>query len=349
MVSFTKLPKLKPGDKVAILSPSFAAPGQWPKVYQLGLERLREVFKLEPVEYPTTSLIGASVQEKAQDLISAFSDPEIKAVITSLGGDDQITYVWKYFKEHADVFKNNPKPFFGYSDNTQLANFLWMNGIPSFYGGALFTEFAMQSQMDPFTQDYLMKALFEEGEFELTTSPEFNDEGLNWNDDSTLTIRRRYQENEGWYWDGDENVEGITWGGCIECIDELLRHGQPIPSLDQFKEIVLIGETSEEMPSASYVSRVFRALGERGILGNVKGVLMGRAKAWEFSKPNTDEEKIEYKKEQREAVLKVVRAYNPSIPVIQNMDFGHTAPQIPTPYGRNVRIDSSEEKIFAQF
>jgi len=50
-----KLPKLKPGDKVAIVSPSFAAPGVWPHVHQLGLERLRDVFGLDPVEYPATA------------------------------------------------------------------------------------------------------------------------------------------------------------------------------------------------------------------------------------------------------------------------------------------------------
>ena len=46
------LPKLKRGDTVAVLSPSFAAPGRWPQVYELGLERLRNIFGLNPVEFP---------------------------------------------------------------------------------------------------------------------------------------------------------------------------------------------------------------------------------------------------------------------------------------------------------
>ena len=41
-----QLQKLKKGDKVAILSPSFAAPGKWPHVYELGLKHVREVYVL---------------------------------------------------------------------------------------------------------------------------------------------------------------------------------------------------------------------------------------------------------------------------------------------------------------
>src|SRR3989338_5508114 len=103
-----KLQKLKKGDKVAILSPSFAAPGKWPHIYELGLKRLREVFELEPVEFPTTKKIGASGEERSRDLIDAFESKEIKAVIASLGGDDQVTYVKNL---PSDPFVNNPKPF----------------------------------------------------------------------------------------------------------------------------------------------------------------------------------------------------------------------------------------------
>lgn len=348
-IEFKTLPKLHEGDSVAVISPSFAAPARWPNVYQLGLQRVREVFGLVPVEYSTTSKLGASGEERASDIVSAFSDPNVKAVIASLGGDDQITYIWKYLAQHKDVFRNNPKPFFGYSDNTHLVNFLWLNGIPSFYGGAIFTEFAMQGSMDDFTVDYLRKALFENGEVELTASPEFNDEGLSWNDNANLEKRRKYQTNEGWYWNGETDSEGITWGGCIESLDELLRHGTPIPSLEQFENIILLAESSEELPTADYVHRVFRALGERGILAKVKGVVIGRPKSWEFDKPNTDEQKAEYKKQQREVILDTVRAYNPTVPVIQNLDFGHSAPQIPMPMGRKMKIDTKNKKITVNF
>lgn len=345
-MDFVKLPKLNKGDKVAILSPSFAAPGLWPHVYELGCQRLRDVFGLESVEFPTTKKLGASGEERTIDLIDAFENKEIKAVIASLGGDDQITYINKLSKE---PFIDNPKPFFGYSDNTHFINHLWLCGIPSFYGGGLFTEFAMQKEMDEFTVKYLKHAFFDDGLFELKSSSIFNDIDLNWDNPSDLDKKRRYQDNDGWYWDGTNNDDGITWGGCVETVDELLRHGAIIPSLEDFKNIVLCFETSEEIPSHAYFRRVLRAFGEKEILRNIKGLLIGRPKAWEFNKQNSDEEKKEYKKGQIEMVLEIVRKYNKAIPIIQNLDFGHTSPQICLPMGKFIKINSTKKVISAEF
>lgn len=341
-----KLTKLERGDKVAILSPSFAAPGRFPHVYNLGLERLQSVFGLVPVEYPTTTKLGASPEERAADLIAAFENPEIKAVIAAIGGNDQVTYVKNLPPE---PFMQNPKPFFGYSDNSHLANFLFLNGVPSYYGGSLFTQYAMQGEMDAFTVEYLNYALFKESEFELRASETYNDQGLDWDDVSLLNTRRQHWKNEGMIWDGSQNTEGLLWGGCVESVDEMLRHDVPIPTLTQFESIVLILETSEEIPSADYVFRVVRAFGERGILERVQGVLVGRAKAWEFDKPYSLEQKASYCKNQQDTILDAVRRYNQTIPVVQNMNFGHTDPQIPLPYGGKVRIDAEHKKIFAAF
>ena len=168
-------------------------------------------------------------------------------------------------------------------------------------------------------------------------------------DDSLLNTRRIYQGNEGWYWDGEGDAQGVLWGGCIESIDEILRHNIQIPSLEDFENIVLFFESSEEIPEAFYVRRVVRAFGERGILSRVRAIFVGRPKAWDFSKQNTDEQKVEYKKEQRETILNTIREYNKAIPVVQNMDFGHTAPQICLPSGNMVRVDGRSKKIFAEF
>ncbi len=341
-----KFNKLKRGAKVAILSPSFAAPGQWPHVYELGLERIRDVFGLEPVEFPATKKIGASKEERSRDLVSAFENSEIEAVVTSLGGNDQVTYIKNLPSE---PFTKNPKPFFGFSDNTHFMNFLWLNGIPSYYGGSLFTQFAMQKRMDEYTIKYLKHALFDEGAFELTASAYYNDIGLDWNDPANVDRERTYEKNEGWFWDGSRNATGITWGGCLESLDEILRHGTAMPALEQFENIILFTETSEEIPEHHYVSRVYRAFGERGILERVRAILVGRPKAWEFNKPRTSEQKKEYRVQQRETILKVIRLYNKTIPVIQNMDFGHTDPQISLPYGMQARVNTDDRKILVEF
>ena len=340
------LSKLSKGDRVAVVSPSFAAPAVWPHVYELGLQRIRDVFGLEPVEYPSTARLDATVEEKADDLISAFSDPDIKAVISTLGGDIQVTYI-----KHLPTtpFINNPKPFFGYSDNSHFMNFLFLQDIPSFYGAALFTQFAHQKEMNTFTLEYIRHALFDEGEIELRSADTFNDLDLDWGDETLLKQGREYEPNRGWVWSGDVGGEGVLWGGCIESIDEMLRHAVPIPSLEQFTDIVLMLETSEEIPSADYVMRFVRALGERGILERVRGVCVGRAKARELGKLQSPEERLIYRTAQQETIVTTVRAYNQQVPIIQNMDFGHTEPQIPMPYGQRVRIDSGTQRIWATF
>ncbi len=346
MLSFSMLPKLKPGDTVAVLSPSFAAPGRWPHIYDLGVRRLREAFGLEAAAFPATAKLGASAEERAADLIAAFEDPEIKAVITSLGGDDQVTYV----RRLPDApFRDNPKPFFGYSDNTHFQNHLWLNGVPSFYGGALFTQFAQTPQLEEFTVEYLRRALFGVGEVALTAAPSYNDVGVGWDDPANARRPRLYEPNDGWFWDGDGDASGFTWGGCLESVDEMLRHGVRLPTLEQFAQVVLMLETSEEIPEHEYVRRVLRALGERGILERVRAVLVGRPKAWEFGKPRTAEEKAAYRQGQRETVRTTVRAYNAACPVVQNLDFGHTNPQICLPYGSLVTVGGAGKSITAQF
>ena len=114
--------KASPGDRVAVLSPSFAAPAVAPAVHEQAMLRLKDLTGLIPVEFPTTRLIDASPQHRAQDINSAFADPYIKAVLATIGGTDQITVI-----PHLDaqLIHDNPKIFIGYSDNTNLHNWLW--------------------------------------------------------------------------------------------------------------------------------------------------------------------------------------------------------------------------------
>ena len=211
------------------------------------------------------------------------------------------------------------------------------------------TQLAMQTEMDDYTVEYMKKAMFENGTAQLTASDTFSDIDLDWGADSNLKKRRPHEKNEGWFWDGEGSAEGITWGGCLESIDAMLQHDIQIPSLEQFKEIILFTETSEEIPAGADVSKFYRALGERGILERVQGILVGRPKAWSLDDQRTPGERQRYREEQREAITAAVREYNKTIPIVQNMDFGHTNPQIPIPYGKMCRIDGSKKVISCDF
>lgn len=338
--------KLKQGDKVAILSPSFAAPAVFPHVHELGVKRLKEEFGLEAVEFSATKKLNASGEERTKDLIDAFEDEDIKGVMATIGGNDQVTYIKDLPSE---PFVKNPKPFFGFSDNSHFTNFLWLNGVPSYYGASLFTQIAFPGGIDHFTRKYLKMAFFESGEVELDQSDRFSEDELDWNDPENLKRTPKYEKNEGWVWSGKENAQGISWCGCVESIDEMLRHGTPIPSLSQFEDIILVTETTEEMPNEEYVRRFFRALGERGILERIKGVLVGRAKAWTLENKQERPERDLFREKQKETIEQTVRKYNKKIPLVQNLDLGHTHPQIPFPNGRKVRIDFKDRKISVEF
>lgn len=102
-------PKPSPGDRVAVVSPASGLPGLLPLPYELGLRRLREVYGLEPVEYPATRKTGSTPAERAADLHAAFADPDIKAVFATIGGDDRITVLPLLDRE---LIRASPKPFF---------------------------------------------------------------------------------------------------------------------------------------------------------------------------------------------------------------------------------------------
>src|SRR5258708_2388496 len=126
-------PKARSGERIAVLSPSFAAAGAFPAVHEQAMRRLTEVTGLVPVEYPTTRKVGATPQARAADINAAFADPAIRGILAVIGGEDQITVVPHL---DADLARADPKPFLGTSDNTNLHHWLWANGIASFYGGS---------------------------------------------------------------------------------------------------------------------------------------------------------------------------------------------------------------------
>lgn len=346
MKQFTTPQKLKKGDQVAVISPSAGLPGIFPWVFDLGLERLKNEFGLVPKEYPTTRQMGSSLEDRARDVMAAFADPNNKAVFTSIGGSDEIKLI-KYLDPQ--IFIDNPKPFFGFSDNTHLHVFLWNLGIPAFYGGAIMTQFAMHGEMNKLTIDFLNHALFDTGEFELEVADEYNDIGLQWADKENLQKTRQFEKNAGLFWDAPRDAEGILWGGCAESLVAQVASEKFMPTSEDIEGAILCIETAEDLPEPWIIEYLLTGFGERGWFDDFAAVLVGRPKAWHLDNQNTKEQKAEYAKIQRDTVLKTVREYNKTIPVIQNLDFGHTDPQVAMPMGQKARIDSKSQKIYLSY
>ncbi|CAL9615849.1 S66 family peptidase [Streptomyces sp. enrichment culture] len=337
-------PKPSPGDRVAVVSPASGLPGLFPLPYELGLERLRKEYGLEPVEYPATRKIGSSPAERAADLHAAFADPGIKAVFASIGGDDQITVLPLLDRE---LIRANPKPFFGLSDNTNLLAYLRNTGIVGFHGASVMVELGRPGAMHPQTADSLRAALFTPGPYELRPAERWNDVSRDWADPATFETEPGARPGTGWSWENaDRVVEGRTWGGCLEILAWLLMADREIArDPAEYDGDVLFLETSEELPAAEEVFRILRNMGERGLLGRFSALLMGRPKTWSFQHPNSPEEADRYAAEQRAAVLRAMRAYAPDTMIVFDVDLGHTDPQVVVPYGGTVRVDGPARRI----
>ncbi len=341
-------PKPHPGDRVAILSPSAGLPEVLPARHEQGLRRLREELGLVPVEYPTTRVLGAPAADRGRDINAAFADPDVKAVLAVIGGDDQITVIPHL---DADLIRTNPKPFFGYSDNTNFLHFLWRNGIVGFHGGSTMVHLARGGRTHPDTMASLRAALFTPGWFELTAPLAFSDEEMDWNDPASLRTEPITRPAlEGWTWHRpDRVIAAPTWGGNLEIVGWLLMADRAVPAPDEVDGQVLLLETSEEMPIAEEVFRTLRNMGERGLLGRFAALLMGRAKAWERTHRTTLDERAAYSADQRAAVAQAMAAYNPHATIVFDVDFGHTDPQLIIPYGGLVRIDGPARTISVRY
>jgi muramoyltetrapeptide carboxypeptidase LdcA involved in peptidoglycan recycling len=340
-------PKAQPGDKVAVLSPSFAAPAVAPAVHEQALRRLREVTGLEPLEYPTTRKLGASAHERAADLNAAFADPEIRAVLATIGGEDQITVV-----PHLDaaLVVHDPKPFLGYSDNTHLLNWLWTNGVAGFYGGSTQVQLGPGPQVDPVHEIALRSALLTGGRVEVTEPGESEDIGIAWDDPRALREFGHREPVEPWTWAGPERaVTGRTWGGCIEVVQELLTAGRFPTDPAVLRGGVLLLESSEELIPAREFGWIVRSLGERGILAAVDAVVVARPPTSDLERQPSAAERSAKRAEQRDMAIAVVHAYNPDAVVVVGPPFGHTRPQWILPYGGLVTVDGAARKLYADF
>lgn len=339
--------KARPGDRIAVLSPSFAAAGAFPAVHEQAMRRLTEVTGLLPVEYPTTREVGATPQARAADINAAFADPAIRGILAVIGGEDQITVI-----PHLDagLARRDPKPFLGTSDNTNLHHWLWANGIASFYGGSSQVHLGPGPGVDDVHARSLRAALITGETLEITDPGESEDVGVNWTDPRALDHFGDREPTDAWSWSGPARVvTGRTWGGCLEVIEWILTAGRFPFDPDVLDGGVLIIETSEELLPARGVGWIVRSLGERGILGAVGAVLVARPPVSDHSRRPPAEERARLRAEQRDVVVELVGRYNPEAIVCVGIPFGHTRPQWILPHGGAITVDGAARRVVADY
>lgn len=334
--------KLYPGDKIAVVTPSWGGPGTFPYRYQVGKERLNRLFELEVIEMPSTlrdpEWIYHNPEARADDLMQAFLDPSIKGIFSSIGGDDSIRLL-PYID--FETIRKNPKIFLGYSDSTVLHFACFKAGLSTFYGTSVMTGFAENVAMHDYTFTGIKRSLFSSEIMGKISQPMsgWTKEFLDWSAPVHQDIKRNLYPKENWKFIGytKKIVQGRLIGGCIEVL-QFINSTKIWPNIETWRNSILFLETSEEGMLPLNLKRFMRNLAAQGILERVAGIL--------FSKPGGANILSSQFNEYDEAILSTFDEYKiPKVPIVTCMDFGHSDPMWVMPYGCLTEINPIEQTV----
>ena len=154
-----KMPEaLKPGDKIAIISPASTPGDQNPEKAAATLR----AWGFEPVigrnVLNKCHFYAGTIRERCSDLLWALNDPDIKAIVCTRGGYGSAMLLDPM--THED-FRLHPKWIVGYSDITALHSAMVCSGVMSLHanmGGAL-GERGPEDNINLMLRDVLMGKL----------------------------------------------------------------------------------------------------------------------------------------------------------------------------------------------
>lgn len=309
--------RLSPGDEIRVIAPSTSMAVIKGKQVELATQRLNQLgFTVtfgkhveEHDEFFTTS-----IEQRIEDLHDAFRDPNVKGILTALGGyhaNQLLNYI------DYDIIQKNPKVFCGYSDITALnAAFYQKTGLIT-YSGPFFSTFGVKYGID-FTLQSFLEAVTNDAPYEVNPSP-------TWSDDKWYLDQeeRTFIEQENYLVIQEGEAEGILIGGNLSTL-HLLQGTEYMPSL---KDCILFIEEDNEAHIHSF-DRVLQSLLQLPDAARIRGILIGR-----FQKDSNV----------TEAAIKRVIATKTelkNIPVIANVNFGHVQPIATIPMGANAAISA---------
>ncbi|MCL1953541.1 MAG: LD-carboxypeptidase, partial [Firmicutes bacterium] len=269
-----KLPKrIQKGDKVCAISLSSGLAEKFPQRYQIGKQQIQEVFDIEIVEskhaLKSSEWLANNPQARADDLMEACCNSQIKAIFSIIGGNDSIKIVPFLDK---NIIRNNPKIFVGNSDST-VTHFLFNSlGVQSYYATSIMTGFAENGGMFEYTKKSIEDVLFVRENCKtqiVKSSGFFVDQFLDWGVACNQCIRREVYQSNWNVLQGSGIVDGELFGGCVEVVDEL-KYTELMPKLDFWSGKLLFLEISETMPPVEWFKTFVRYLGNSGILQRIK-------------------------------------------------------------------------------
>jgi len=253
---------------------------------------------------------AGDVRNRVADLHDAFADSRVAAILIGVGGTNAIDML-----PHLDyeLIRAHPKPICGFSDATVILNAIYARtGLVTYYGPMLFS-FVGNVEPD-YTLENFRKAVLQRASYVLTPAAK-------WGNYTELNSDRI---NEGYQVIREGNADGVLVGGHVPSLN-LLQGTDYLPDLNG---AVLFIEICERYGKAT-IEKLNQYLGalllQKGA-GGIRALLVGRLYAADGV--TADELK---------RVL-LSRDDLSHIPIIVNVDFGHTTPMVTLPVGGRIRI-----------
>jgi len=107
------------------------------------------------------------------------------------------------------------------------------------------------------------------------------------------------------------------------------------PDSNEWAGTILFLETSELYPSPDDIRFILRGMAAQGIIGCINGIL--------FGKPYDEKYYEEYKQVLTQVIGK--ECGRPDLPILYNLNFGHTSPICILPYGITAEIDCNYKSV----
>ena len=312
--------KLKPGDMVRVIAPSNTMRKTVKINSKNALKRFNEDLCLN-VSFGkhinhTDKLNSTSIESRIDDLHSAFSDQKVKAVFAVMGGFNS-NQLLKYIDW--SVISNNPKIFCGYSDITALNLAILSKTNIITYSGPVYATFNDEINFE-YTLDYVRRCLFSLNQFTIEPSKLWSDD--KWYIDQQ---QRNLIKNTGHLIINKGSAEGTIIGTNLSTIN-LLQGSEFFP---QPKNSILFLEDDYNSKPAIFDRQLQALLHLPGFI-KVKGLVLGRFQKESYINDNDLIRIIKSKKE-----LSIM-------PIIANVDFGHTQPMVTLPIGGLAKISISD-------
>lgn len=302
--------KLKAGDEVRVVSPAVSLGFIPTEQRETAEERWRGLglrISLSPNGEILDRFDSSPVEARVSDLHGAFADPEVKGMLTTLGGynSNQLLGRLDY-----DLIRDNPKVLCGFSDITALATAIHARTGLVTYSGPHFTTFGMKRGLE-YTIEYFGRCLMQGEPYNVEPANHWSDDP--WYEDQE---NRRFIPNPGHEVLNEGEAEGRLLGGNLGTLALLFGTSY----MPQLEGTILLLEDDEEIEPHHFDRTLQSLLHQPGFEG-VRGMVFGR-----FQRAS---------KMDQETLAEIIRA-RPELdrmPVIVNASFGHTTPAFTFPIG----------------